>query len=66
MQLTFGGVVRDGLENANRQAIFGAIEVEYIFTCPAALFLLPLKQLFDVGVLNDRNALVEIIASSRP
>jgi len=60
MQLTFGGVVRDGLENANSQAIFGAIEVEYIFTCAAALFLLPLKQLFDFCVFDHANTLVKI------
>ena len=60
MQLTFSRVVRDGLEDANSEAIFGAIEVEHFFTRQAALFLLPLKQFFDLGVFDHRHTLVKV------
>ena len=61
MQLTFRRVVRNGLEDADSQAIFGAIEVEYIFTCQAGLFLLPLKQFFDFCVFDHADTLVKIV-----
>jgi hypothetical protein len=35
-------------------------EIKNSLACQAALFLLPLKNFFDVAVLDNRNALVEI------
>ena len=53
-------MVRNGLQNANGQTIFGMVEIEDVFAGGAALLLLPLKQLFDFGVFDDCHALVEI------
>lgn len=60
MELAFSWVMSNGLKDANSQAVLGAIEAEHIFAGQTALFLLPLKQFFDLGVLDDSNALVII------
>ena len=60
VQLAFAWIVSDRLKNADRQTILGAIEVENILAGVAALLLFPLKKLFNLGVLYDRDSLIVI------
>jgi len=48
------------LNDADRHAIFGAIEDENFFAGVAALFLFPLEDFFDSGVFDDGDALVVV------
>ena len=58
MQLAFGGIMSYRLDDADGQAIFGARKVEYIFSRQTALFLFPVKQLFDFRMFDDGDPLV--------
>jgi len=60
VQLAFGGVVSDRLQDSDRQTILGAIEIENVLAGLAALLLFPLKQLFNLRVLDDRDSLIKI------
>ena len=60
MQLAFGGMVRNRLQNPNCQTIFRAIEIEDILAGVATLFLFPMKQFFDLRMFDDGHALVII------
>jgi len=60
VQLTFAGIVRDRLKNADRHPIFSAVEIENIFTGISALFLFPLKEFLNFRVFDNRDALVVI------
>ena len=60
VQFAFAWIVSDRLNNADRQTILGAIEIENIFAGVAALLLFPLKQFFNPRVLDDRDSLIVI------
>jgi len=60
MKRTFGAILGQRLDYPDREPVLGLVEIKNCFACLAALFLLPLKNLFNVAVLDDRNALVEI------
>ena len=48
------------MKNTDRQTILGAIEIENIFAGVAALLLFPLKQFFNLRVLDDRDSLIVV------
>ena len=60
MQLAFRRIVSQGLNDADRESIFRAIENENVFVSQTALILLPLEELFDFRVFDRGDALVVI------
>jgi hypothetical protein len=53
-------VMRERLNNADRQTVLGAIEIEDFFTRVTTLLLLPLKELFDLRMLDDCDPIVKV------
>src|ERR1041385_6705582 len=51
-------MMRNGLEDSDRQTIFRAVEVEDVLARLATLLLFPLEQFFDFGVLDNGHAFV--------
>ena len=60
VQLAFVWIASDRLKNADRQTILGAIEVENILAGVAAPLLFPLKQFFNLRVLDDCDSLIVV------
>ena len=60
MKRAFRAVLGQGLDDADSQPILCLLKVENRFTLAAALFLFPMKNLFDVRVLDNRDPLIEI------
>src|SRR5687767_2853753 len=60
MQIAFGGIVSQCLNNPDREPIFGAVENEDFLALQLALLLLPLKHFLDRRVLDYRDALIVI------
>ena len=60
VEILFGRIVGDRLNDADSQPVFGAIEVENVFSGRTGLFLLPLKQFFHLWMFDDRDSLVVI------
>ena len=60
MERTFGVMLGQGLYYSNCQTVFRLFEIKNCFASSAALLLFPLKNLFDVAVLDNRHALIEV------
>src|SRR5437588_176397 len=60
VEIRFMGIVGERLKYSNRQTILCAIEIEDILASVTALLLLPLKQFFNFGVLDNRDPIVVI------
>ena len=60
MQFGFGWVISYGLNDTDGQTVLGSIEIENLFAGHTALFLFPLKQLFDLWMFYDADPLVMV------
>src|SRR6476660_5457840 len=60
MERLFRIVLSQCLNDPDREAVLCLFEIKNYFTLAAAVFLLPMKHLFHVWVLDDGDSLVEI------
>src|SRR5258705_5382913 len=60
MERLFRIVLRQRLNDPDREAVLRLFEIKNCFTLATAVFLLPMKHLFDVWVLDDGDSLVKI------
>src|SRR5258705_9426735 len=60
MKCPFRIVLCQRLNDPDREAVLGLFEIKNYFALAAAVFLLPMKHLFDVWVLDDGDSLVKI------
>ena len=58
VQVAFSGIVSHGLNNADGEAVFSPIKLEYLFAGRFALLLFPMEEFFDTWVFNHGHALV--------
>ena len=60
MERAFGIVLRQRLNDTDRETILRLFEIKNYFTLAAAVFLFPMKDFFNVWVLYDGDPLVKI------
>src|SRR5258705_7358242 len=60
MKRAFRVVLCQCLNDPDREAVLRLFEIKNCFTLATAVFLLPMKHLFDVWVLDDGDSLVKI------
>src|SRR5437867_1765943 len=60
MKVVFSGIVSEGLDNPDCQTILSLFESKDLFALHLCVLLLPLKNFFNSGMLDNRYSLIVV------